>query len=349
MKYYILRLGGSLFAALLLINNCGGGSGGGSLIPAYSYSVTSSGVAYDDFNISDDQVKDMALSEDGATLYAALGAGSNGGMGILDLASGNSEIVDTNRSGQAIKLSVDNTTAYVTSGEGGYLSFIKLVDKNVTAELLLGGYADGMAITADGGSAYVAAKTSGVHNVNLASEIHTGTTTLTDNNATNVMLSIDEKTLYISESGAGLTILNLDDNSTKTVATTQGLAYDIDLSSDQKSVYIAAGSAGVDIVKLSSGVLTPAPEVINIPAAFVNVTAVKTTADDKLLFVADSGYDDILFVIDLENSNAVTQVANESGTACLAPDAVEVSPDGTKVYLGCLNGVITVFDLTKVY
>jgi len=114
--------------------------------------------------------------------------------------------------------------------------------------------------------------------------------------------------------------------------------------------YFAAGAAGVDIIRFpSEGSLVPPPEVTNVPAVFSDVSAVATTADDKLLFVADSGYDDILFVIDLENSNAVTQVANESGTACLAPDAVEVSPDDTKVYLGCLNGVITVFDLTKVF
>jgi len=346
MNYFVLSLGGSLIAALLLMNSC---SGGGSLKVAYSYSVTSSGVAYEDFNASGDQVKDMAISGDGATLYAALGSGSHGGVGILDLVSGTSVSVDTNRSGQAVKLSDDNTTAYVTSGEGGYLSYIELVDNNVTAELLLGGYANGMAITADGGSAYVAAETSGVHTVDLAAETHTGTIPLNDMNATNVMLSVDGKTLYVSELGAGLTIVDLDDNSTKTVATTQNDALDLDLSSDQKSVYIAAGATGVDIVKLPSGVLTPSPEVINIQAVFSDVSAVATTSDDKLLFVADSGYDDILFVIDLENSNAVTQVANESGTACLAPDAVEVSPDGTKVYLGCLNGVITVFDLTKVY
>jgi len=347
MNYFVLSLGGSLIAALLLMNSC---SGGGSLTAAYSYSVTSSGIAYDDFNISDDQVKDMALSADGKTLYAALGSGSNGGMGVLDLASGNSVLVDTNRSGQAVKLSDDNTTAYVTSGEGGYLSFIELIDNNVTAELLLGSYANGMAISADGKSAYVAAQTSGVHAVDLVTKTYAGTIPLSDNNATNLMFSSDERILYISEAGAGLTLLDLDDNSSETVTTTQNFAFDLDLTRDQKRVYIAAGTAGVDIIRFpSEGRLVPPPEVTNISADFIDVTALKTTSDDKLLLVADSGYDDTLFVIDLENSNAVAQVVNESGTACLAPDAVEISPDGTKVYLGCLNGVIAVFDLTKVY
>jgi hypothetical protein len=163
------------------------------------------------------------------------------------------------------------------------------------------------------------------------------------------MVSIDGKTVYVSESGVGLTLLDLEDNSSKTVETTQNYAFDLELSSDQKSVYIAAASAGVDIIKLPSGVLTPAPEVINIPFGFIDAVALKTTSDEKLLFVADSGHNDILFVIDLEKSNVVTQVANESGIACLEPDAVEVSPDDTKVYLGCRNGVIAVFDLTKVY
>jgi len=347
MNYFVLSLGGSLIAAMLLINACSGT--GGQLSAPYSYSVTFSGVAYDDFNVSGDQVKDMALSSDGAILYAALGSGNSGGMGVLNLASGTSGFVDTNRSGRAVRLSDDNTTAYVTSGEGGYLSFIELLDNNVTAELLLGSYANGMAITADGKSAYVAAQNSGVHAVDLVADSATGTIPLNNNNATNAMLLADGKTLYVSESGTGLTLLNLDDNSIKTVATTQNFAYDLDLSSDQESVYIAAGSAGVDIVRVPLGLLTPPPEVINIPAAFLSVSALKTTSDDKLLFVADSGYNDTLFVIDLENSNAVAQVVNDSGTACLSPDAVEISPDGTKVYLGCLNGVIAVFDLTKVY
>ena len=322
----------------------------------YNLTVTNKGVIYNDFDGS--AIKDMEFSTDGKKLYtAAARSASNGGddipngLTILDLETNITTHIEVGDShSRYVKLSKDEQTAYLTGGDDYYFAFIDLTNNTVRKIVDLDDYAVGIAVTADGTKAYVGWETQGVAVMDLQTEQNTSRLILNDNDnyANTVILSQDEKTLFVTESGDGFVSYDLVNNTFETIATDGGSEYaaDFALSSDEKTAYVTlGGDGGMDIIDIEGKNIITRVLDINGTDQLSKTRQVKATWDDKLLFVADMDYDNTLFVVDLNDNNKITQVKNTSGITCKKPDAVEISPDGSKVFLGCGNGVVAEFDI----
>ncbi len=323
----------------------------------YKLSVTNKGVVYADFNGSN--IKDMEFSSDGSKLYAAVSTGGTTGGGnsvekgltILDFETNTTEHIDTGYYGRYVKLSKDEKTAYVSGGGDDWFSFIDMETKTVRKQIDLNDYHSGIAITADGTKAYVGWESEGIAILDLQAENNVSRLILNDNGnyANTVILSKDEKTLFVTESMEGFVIYDLINNTFDTVVTSGSNQYaaDFALSSDEKTAYVTLGvDGGVDIIDIDGKSISDTVLDINGTDQFSMTRQVKVSWDDKLLFVADKDYDDMLFVIDLEDNYKVSSVKNTSGTQCKGPESVEISVDGSKVLLGCRNGVIVEFDIS---
>ncbi|MDA3946983.1 MAG: hypothetical protein PF439_09935 [Helicobacteraceae bacterium] len=336
------------------MNGCSSDSNNGSSV-SYGLPITSSGVAYSDFNGS--VIMDMELSTDGKTLYAAVNdSGTNAhpdavehGLTILNLSTGVTEHVDTGLYGRYVKLSKDGEVAYVTAGGDENLSFIDLGTKSVTNSIYIAGYVSGIAVTADGSTLYLGAESDGVATVDVATETVTHIEPMNGGYVTTMILSSDETKVYGSESsGYGLITYNIADNNFTTIDTTNGNAYDFDITSNELTAYVSTGNnnEGVEVISLTDKNVTTSIYDINATDSLDWVKQVKLSADDKLLFIASPDYDDTLFIVDLEDNNTVVSAMNTSATACISPSSVEVSPNGSKVYVGCAEGVIVEYALT---
>ncbi|MHC3994911.1 hypothetical protein ACXWTF_08770 [Thiomicrolovo sp. ZZH C-3] len=355
MKVFKYAVGLSLIASVAIISGCGSSSGSAS----YGLPVTSSGVTYSDFNGS--VIMHMELSSDGKTLYAAVNdSGTDAhpdavehGLTILNLSTGTTEHIDTGLMGRYVKLSNDEKTAYVTAGGDDNLSFIDLGTKTVTNSIYIDSYASGMDITADGSKMYIGLD--GVSNelavVDLATETVEKRVPLNGGYGNTVILSADESKVFVSESsGGGLVTYDIAADAVSTITTSGGgYAADFDMTTDETTAYVSLGqqSLGIDIVDMVAGTVSATLYDINATDTFDWVREVKLSKDDKLLFVTEKNHDDTLFIVDLENNNSVSSVVNTGATRCIGPSSVAVSPNGAKVYVGCAEGVIAEFDLTK--
>lgn len=353
----------SVVASVALISGCSSDSSDAGSV-SYGLPVTSSGVAYSDFNGS--VIMDMELSKDGKTLYAAVNDGGTDahpdavehGLTILDLSTGLTEHIDTGLEGRGVKLSNDGTTAYVTAGGDDNLSFIDLGTKSITNSIYIANYASDMAITADGTKMYIgtdgneALGEGEIAFVDLTTETLTASPYVTLNSGfgKTVILSSDETKLYVGESTStgGVNTYNIADNNFSTIETTGNYASDLDINGDETTAYVALGNTGlgIDIVSLVDKNITATIYDINATDTFDWVKQARLSADDKLLFAVEKNHDDTLFIIDLKNNNTVSSVKSTSTTSCIGPSSVEVSPNGSKVYVGCTEGVIAEFDLT---
>lgn len=336
-------IGSSIAAGILLFSGCGSSTNvtsGGSSFPNYDYNVTSGGVLYDNSYAA--YIKDMEFSADGKTLYAAGGSSVGQALAIINLETNTSDIVDTGYYGRYVKLSKDGNTAYVTSGSDAMFTSIDLTTNTVSNNVALTNYSIGIAISSDGNTAYIGAEGEGFHTLNLTDD--TFTTTALDYWGTTVLLSEDESTLYVSDSGAGLQIYDVASDTYATVTTTNVWAADMALSPDETKAYMAAESV-LEIIDVASTSIETTITDINASDSFGMIKAVKATADGRRLFVVDKNYDDTLFMVDLENNNAVSYIMNTSATLCGSPDSVEIAPDGASVYMGCQSGTIAKFDI----
>ncbi len=168
--------------------------------------------------------------------------------------------------------------------------------------------------------------------------------------ANTVILSADETKLYVGESGLGFITYDIENDTNTTIETISNYANNFDITNDESTAYVTSGNndAGVDIISLADKNVTATIYDINATDTLSYTMQTKLTDDDKVLFVTDKNYDNTLFIVDIENNHAVASVVSTSGTLCEEPRAVEISPDGLKVFVGCSNGVVAVFDMTKI-
>jgi len=331
----------------------------------YKYSINKTKV-YSDFNGS--AILDMELSSDGHTLYAAVAIGNTvkikshddaveQGLTILDLDTNATTHIDAGCMAYSVKLSKDESKAYISSGNTGNgtddtnITIIDINTATIDSRVAIDDDSFGIAVSDDNETLYVAGGVVGVAEVNVSDLTHTATLGFEADDAIATSLSDDESKLFVGEGDSGLHTYSFADNNYTTISASNLYVLDFDISSDEQTAYAAMGNSnsdgksGVAIIDLASGVMA----IKEFDDPFKWTTQVKVTDDKKLLFVS-ARYDNNtrnLYIVDLEDGNQVSSKGN-SQPECESPRSVEISPDGSKVYLGCSYGTIIEYSLTKV-
>ncbi len=336
-----MLMGSSVAAAVLILSGCSSDSDDTST--SFSYTVSPGEVVFDGNSAGVGAIKDVKVSADGGTLYAGT-SDVAAGLVIIDLAANTFDIINTGDYGRAVELSLDGNTAYVAGTNVGTFTYVNLADNSIGTILNLNNPTD-FVITKDGSTAYTGDGSDVFSKIDLANESNTTIDMNTGNGwwIPTVALSADETTLYLASSN--FVSYNLNDDNFTQITTSTGIGvHGFNVSSDDTKAYVTTGPE-LEILDLSTNAVKTVITDINATNIFGNVKAVKLTADGRRLFAADTNYDDALFMVNLENNNSVSMIMNEGNVTCGLPDSIEISPNGSKVYLGCQNGVIASFNV----
>ncbi len=247
---------------------------------------------------------------------------------------------DTNGSSYQIKLSSDNTKAFVADGLGGLVIFDisnpqmpKLEKIYFTASALYG-----LDLSKESRNAYLAVGDYGVEIVDLSSLALVGSYQ-TSGIATAVTLSSDQTKMYIVQNSQGAAVIDNNDSTNPTLLktyTTLNDTWRVVLSSDDTRMYVADGSNGVVVLESLSGHVSQKLELDD-------AKDLALSRDYRTIYVANG--DEGLAIIDSNGSLMNLKSKYDTyGTSY----GVALSKDNTKVYLADGNEGIKVIDVSRV-
>ncbi len=298
--------------------------------------------------------EDMALSNDGNTVFLADGSA---GLKVIDVSDPYDPVLvghydnpcdnGSNLGGFArrITISSDASTIFMADGLAG----LKIIDvTDPTNPTLLGkldtkGFSHGITISDDDNTIYISDNgedggTPGLRIIDVSDPTNPNMIAQRDEQwATQVALSPDGETLYITDKKAG--ILIADANSCnfkeatlgKYTVTDKGISADIILSKDGKLAYVANKKPGIKILDVSN------PKKPKLLAKYDTdgfkgksiAKSIALSSDGKKLYVANRSTG--VEVLDVSNPKKPKLLANidTSGSA----EDVMLSNDGKKLYV----------------
>lgn len=316
----------------------------------YTNDYSASYVETHEFGGSSYTIKDMEFSPDGSKLYAPLTGEDE--LGVLDVNTGDVRFIDTDGNYvRNIKISSDGSTAYLSDPDEDYFIFINLVNETFINSIELNTDTPiALDITSDGTKAYAVGHY-GIWSVplgdpeNVEDNDATQLSNLDDNYYNSAVLSSDETKVYMCNDSSEFTIYNITTN-TYEIIDISNKCNNLVLNSDETRAYTASKSAGIDVIDLTTSTLIDTIIDISDSETFNDVADLKITSDDDALFVADVDSYYTLYIVDLNDNNSVTQVT-EDNENCPEPRSLEISPDETKIFMGCYNTYVAEFDIIK--
>ncbi len=276
----------------------------------------------------------LAVNPDGSYAYVL---NEDGTVSVVSTASNavTATIGTANSSSasQAIAISPDGTTGYVSKGGLGVVSVLNLTKDSVTRTISVPS-PSALALSPNGKELYVStasAEGPGVSVISTATDAVTGSISGLISGGSSLVVSPDGSSLYIMEGAYGA--VAIAKTATSAVVDTVTAFDEPDaavLSPSGKSLYVTDGSS-VAIMDTSTDAVTNSIA-IGQPAvgASSGVAAIAITPDGNSVYVAGTiNYLGVLAVI-----NTATDTL--SGTVPIVgedPGALVVSPDGEKVYV----------------
>ena len=288
----------------------------------------------------------VALAPDGRTAYVISGDG-------LDLGSGTLTVIDTSDNRitataplagipTGIAISPDGRRALVTSStdanpdadptgrsHSGSLLVIDTADRSVEQRISIPGSAGAVAITPDGGRAYVASFVGGqVAVVDLvAARVATSLPVRVGLGGEGVVVAPDGSRVYVAGSGPDYTsgrVHVIDARSNAVVAT-------VDVGDERASLAVAPDGRFLYVASYERNTVSIVDTASNTVASVVpigqNPKDVAVGPEGRFVYVAN-GSATTLSVIDTGAGNAVRTVTVGSG-----PDGVAITPDGRRAYV----------------
>ena len=326
--------------------------------------------ALDVSSACDDQTEvtaeDMALSNDGNTIFLADGSA---GLKIIDVSNPSAPKLlaslddacdkGENRGGfsRRIAISPDGDTIYMADGLAG----LKIIDVSRPAcpqylgKLDTKGFSHGITVSADNRTVYVADNgedggTPGLRVIDVSNPYCPCFITQRDEQwATQVALSPDNNTLYVTDKKAGILVVDARscDIGSATLGTykvtDKGISADIVISKDGSKAYVANKKPGIKILDVSDA---STPKLISKYDAdgMTGVSIAKSIAlseDGNRLYVANRKTG--VQVIDVSDASAPKLLAT-AATSGIAED-VMLSKDGKKLYVADGKKGIKIFSI----
>ncbi|MCB4429355.1 hypothetical protein FZX09_11315, partial [Synechococcus sp. MU1643] len=217
--------------------------------------------------------------------------------------------------------------------------------RSLTGTYNTSGNAKGVAISADGNTAFVADRTSGLQIIDISNP---GSPSLkstynTSDMAYDIVLSPDGNIAYVADYGDGLDIINVSDlnsPSLKGSYNTSGYAVGITLSADGNTAFIADRSAGLQIINVSDPSNPIRRSVYNTSGQAYGVAL---STDGNTAFVGDGSHGlDIINVSDLGNPS----LRGNYNTSGSARDIV-ISADGNTAFVADDDGGLQIVNISN--
>jgi hypothetical protein len=307
--------------------------------------------------------EDMVMSADGTKVFLADGSA---GLKVIDVTNPKApklvgeyddveDNTDANRGGfgRRIAISSDRKTVYMADGLAG----LKVIDvSNPTNPTLKGkldtdGFSHGITVSPDGKVVYVSDNgedggTPGFRIINVEDGtdpymIHERA----EQWATQVAISNDGKTAYVTDKLAGILIVDVSDaeNGITTLGTYTvtdgGISADIVLSKDGKTAYVANKKPGIKILDVND---SANPKLISKFDTDKIAKSIALSSDGKTLFVADRQAG--VQAIDVSNSKAPKLLGKVKTSSA---EDVMISKDGNYLYVADGKSGIKVIKITK--
>lgn len=338
---------GSLFlsgATILLLNACSDSSSDSS--NSHSYDITSKALILDANGTSIDgaAIKSILPTSNG-TIYLGTND-SSAGLVELDPADGTFSVINTADVGRSLAYSSDGTQVLVGGTFSGTLTFVNVSDNSVDRTIGALTKGTGVSPTSDGAFVFLSGTNDLFDKVDLSDDSVT-TITMTGLALSYAWtmpmgkLSADETTFYMAS--RNFIISDLDGNASQVDIGDSGVEV-FDISADDTKAYLGTSGNGVMIIDLATKTIDA-----NVSIAHNDYfKGVQVTSDKSKLFVTENFGDtpNILYVVDLENNNTVTDVNFTSVmTRDCYSDALTLSNDERTLYLGCQSGDVIEFTL----
>ena len=307
--------------------------------------------------------EDMVLSADGTKVFLADGSA---GLKVIDVTNPKApklvgeydDVEDDTKEnrggfGRRIAISSDRKTVYMADGLAG-LKIIDVTNPDAPSrkgKLNTDGFSHGVTVSPDGKSVYVSDNgedggTPGFRIINVEDStdpwmIHQRA----EQWATQVAISKDGKTAYVTDKKAGILIVDVSDaeNGIETLGTYKvtdgGISADIVLSSDGKTAYVANKKPGIKILDVTDA---KNPKLISKFDTDKIAKSITLSTDGKTLFVADrqAGVQAIN-ISDSKNPKLLGKVKTSSA------EDVMISKDGNYLYVADGKAGLKVIKITK--
>ena len=308
---------------------------GANLVGTILETVTSSG-----------QARDVALSNDGNTLFVA---DYNAGLRIIDVTDPINAVqlgvVDTAAgTARGIAVSSDNKTVYLANAQTG----LQLVDvSDLSSPALLGVYntpgtAQDVIISPDGNTAFVADNAGGLQIIDVSNTTNPSLISSLGayTSAYDIDVSADGNFVYIADQVLGLGVVSVEDISnpiSRATLATDGFASGVKLSNNGQKAYLADFNSGVQIFDLTN---PDAPIKVGSFDTSGSSYKIDVSNDGEKIYVADSTG---LKVLDVRTPASVELLAD------IILDGVSYGvasgADGNSVFVASGSGGINVVGL----